>query len=251
MSSTTPDPSQNPSGGTQPGQQPAQPQDGQQPAQPPYSQPQPTQPQYGQPQPQPAQPQYGQQPDQGQAGFPQAPAYPGMPTAPGYTPGAYDEASTAEPPTSIVRAAQLMLVGAGISVVNIVVTWATRSQLRDEVARLTDADGNRLTASQVDSLVSASMVIGTITGLIAVALWIWMASANRAGRSWARIVATVLGLLNVMSLGASLAQGRLTPLGIVVSVVSLLLAVVILYLLWRPESSKYYVRRSSRTLGAL
>jgi hypothetical protein len=67
-----------------------------------------------------------------------------------------------------------------------------------------------------------------------------MASANGKGRSWARIVATVLGALSVLSLLSSVAQGQLTTLNLIVSLVSLALAIAILVLLWRKESSAYY-----------
>ena len=97
-----------------------------------------------------------------------------------------------------------------------------------------------LTASQVDSAVSVAIVIAVVVGLVSVGLWLWMASANGKGRSWARIVATVLGALSVLSLLSSVAQGQMTTLNLVVSLVSLALAVAILVLLWRKESSAYY-----------
>ena len=57
---------------------------------------------------------------------------------------------------------------------------------------------------------------------------------------WARVVATVLGALTVLSPVSSVAQGQMTTLNLIVSLISLVLAIAVLVLLWRKESSAYY-----------
>jgi hypothetical protein len=67
-----------------------------------------------------------------------------------------------------------------------------------------------------------------------------MAWKNGQGRSWARIVATVLGAINVLFTLFGFTQPGMTVVTATIGVVNLILAVVIVILLWRPESSSYY-----------
>jgi hypothetical protein len=145
-------------------------------------------------------------------------------------------APAAVPPPSIQRAVLLMRVGAALSVLSILITLLTRDSLRSQVTSTLRKSNAALSASQVDSAVGVAIGFAVVVGLVSVGLWLWMASANGKGRSWARIVATVLGVLSVLSLLSSVAQGQMTTLNLV----SLALAVAILVLLWRKESSAYY-----------
>ena len=68
----------------------------------------------------------------------------------------------------------------------------------------------------------------------------WMAIKNGQGRSWARVVACVLGGLNILFTLLSFAGGTTALYRLVFSLVGVALAGVILYLLYRPESTRYY-----------
>ena len=170
---------------------------------------------------------------------PQASSASSMPVAPQYQPQSA-AAAPVERPSSVTRAVQLMYVGAALSLVGIIVAWATKSQLNEQIAAATPT----LTPDQVESAVTISLAVGTVIGLVAVGLWLWMAAANGAGKSWARVVATVLGALSVLSAVFSLTSG--TGITIAMQVLSLVLAVAILVLLWRPASSEYFRARSAR-----
>ena len=166
-----------------------------------------------------------------------------MPVAPPVAPQYRDQQAAAAAvarPSSVTRAVQLMYVGAALSVVGIVVAWTTKSQLRDQI----EATSPTLTPDQVESAVTISLWAGIVVGLIAVGLWLWMAAANGAGKSWARVLATVLGGLGVLSAILSLTTG--TGITIALQLLSLVLAVAILVLLWRPASSAYFQARSAR-----
>lgn len=145
----------------------------------------------------------------------------------------------AEPPPSIITAVRLMWLGAGLSALGILLTFQTDA-LRDAIE---DSDSS-LTPSEVDSAVAVGVGFGVVVGLIGVGLWLWMASANGQGKSWARVVATVLGALNVVGAIFSLAVNPATAVSAVLTILSLILAVVILVLLYRPESSRFYEARS-------
>ena len=172
---------------------------------------------------------------------PPGPAEPYPPMQPGNMPGpGAQTTSAAVPPESIRRAVLLMRVGAGLSVLSIIITLLTRDNLHRQLTSALGRNNTALTTQQVDTAVTVAISIAVVVGLISVGLWLWMASANAKGRSWARIVATVLGALSVLSLLSSVAQGQMTTLNLVVGLISLVLAVVILVLLWRKESSAYY-----------
>lgn len=139
-------------------------------------------------------------------------------------------------PRSIRTAVRLMWVGAAISLVGILVTVLGRDEIRDE---LRDRDSS-LTADELDTALNVAVGLAVVIGLVTVGLWLWMASANGQGKSWARTVATVLGGLNVALTVLGLATGQATPVGVVLNVVSLGLALAIIVLLYREDSSRYY-----------
>ncbi|TDC49841.1 hypothetical protein E1212_17090 [Jiangella ureilytica] len=152
-----------------------------------------------------------------------------------------DPAVPAEPPPSISRAVILMYVGAAISAVTALIPLLFRGSIRDAI----EESDTSLTADEVDAAVNVTVGVGLVVGLIGVALWLWMASANKAGKSWARVVATVLGGLNILFTVLSLSTGG-GGIALIVNLISIGLAGYILYLLYRPESSQYYAARSGK-----
>jgi hypothetical protein len=147
-------------------------------------------------------------------------------------------APPAEQPPPIRAAVRLMYVGAALSVIGILLTLGTRDEMRDQIAE----DRPELSQSELDTALNVGTALVIIVGLIGVGLWLWMAAANGQGKAWARIVATVLGGLNVLF--TLLGLPNATAVSVVFSVVGLVLAAAILILLWRPESSRFYEARS-------
>jgi hypothetical protein len=145
-----------------------------------------------------------------------------------------------DPPPSLATAVKLMYVGAGLSAVSIVANLFQRDELREQLAE----NDRSLSEDQLDTAVNAGMAVSVVVGLVVVGLWIWMARSNQRGQSWARTTATVLGALSILSLLVSLGVGQATGLGTAFSVLSVGLAAVIIYLLYRPDSSRYYDARS-------
>lgn len=150
------------------------------------------------------------------------------------------ERAPVEQPSTILTAVRLMYLGAVLSLLGVLLTFTQTDAIRDAVE---DSDSS-LTASEVDDLVNITVASAIVAGLIGVGLWVWMAVKNGQGRSWARVVATVLGGLNIVFTLINLAGGTATPLTVVSGLVSLVLAGVILYLLYRPESTRFYDFRS-------
>ena len=197
-------------------------------------------PQGGIPGPGPA---YGQYPA---SGYGQPPAPPG------------------ERPRPLVIAVWLMYVAA---VVEIVYAVADGQWLASYMSSLftaveaadTSGSGTQVPTSAIKDLI---LVIAIVAGIVAVLIWLWIAWKNRAGRNWARVVATVLFALSCLGLPELLTGGHLStipstltsadgatiavpPLAIpawliAAGVVNWLLGLAIIILLWQRAASRYY-----------
>jgi hypothetical protein len=139
-------------------------------------------------------------------------------------------------PPAMDQAVMLMKVGAALSVVGLLLSLFMRDAVRDAVEK---SNNGSLTPDQVDTAVTVGTATGIVFGLIGVGLWLWMASANGKGRSWARIVATVFFGFSVLGLLSTLVQPGplLTKL---ITVLTTLLGAYIIVLLYKKESSEFY-----------
>jgi tryptophan-rich sensory protein len=182
-------------------------------------------------------------------------AYPEYPSAPSPYPSPYPSAppsgagapTAAVPqPPSIRNAVRLMWVGAAISLISLIVTLATLGSLKQQIRDSVRNSGQNVTQSQVDAAFAGAVVFSVVIALIAIGLWLWMAWKNGQGRQWARIVATVLGVLNVIFTLLSFVGNRATGGARILSVIDLVIAIAILVLLWRKESTDFYQARSAR-----
>jgi hypothetical protein len=141
-----------------------------------------------------------------------------------------------------VRAAvKLMYVGAAINTVEYIIVLAL-IVVDIKLAVRGRFLGHSLTAAQMRPLIVTAWIIFS---LVVIALWLWMARAVGQGRSWARILSTVLFGLGTLQLISDF-QGAVSS-GTAVSVLGLLGAVLIwpvgaaaVWLLWRPASSAFF-----------
>jgi hypothetical protein len=129
-------------------------------------------------------------------------------------------------PDSMKRAVGLMWAGAGLSVVNGIVTVANTNDLF--TVRTTNTAGFH-----------GAFVGGVVFGiLIEVALWLWMLWKVQAGRSWARVLSTVffgftcLQFLVVLFRGAAISK--------VLILVYFGVALAALIMLYQRESSAFF-----------
>jgi hypothetical protein len=156
------------------------------------------------------------------------------------TSGAQPEQQRPEPPTPVLNAVKLMYAGAIVGAISLIITLVTIGSLRTAIH---NADPT-LSPAKVHSAEVAAVVIAVIFGLIGIGLWIWMAFANKAGKNWARITATVLFSLDTLSLLVSIRQAE-PVLSRVISIVIWLIGLGAIILLWQKESSAYFA--ASRT----
>jgi hypothetical protein len=135
-----------------------------------------------------------------------------------------------------VRAAvRLMCAGAAVSTVSLIISLisfgGTKAAIRKQRPNLTLAQVN-----QLDTFIIA---LALISGLVGVALWLWMARANGQGRNWARIVGSALFFLATLDLYGVLSQPK-TLLGLVFPVLTWLVGLGATILLWRKESTAFF-----------
>ena len=81
-----------------------------------------------------------------------------------------------------------------------------------------------------------------VSGVIGVALWLWMARKNSQGKNWARILSTVLFGLATLDLFGVVSQPK-TVLGLVFPVLTWLVGLGAVILLWRRESTEFFKPR--------
>jgi hypothetical protein len=154
------------------------------------------------------------------------------------TSGHTQEPVRAEPPRSVLNAVKLMYAGAALSAIVVIVAIATTGSLKASIL----SKYPNYTSAQVHQAEVGYIAIEAIGGLIAIGLWLWMAWANRGGRSWARIVSAVLfGISTLNLLGSFL---RVHAVGtIVAAVVVWLVGFGAIMLLFNRESNPYFQKQ--------
>jgi hypothetical protein len=138
-------------------------------------------------------------------------------------------------PPSVQNAVKLMYVGAAVSTVSLLISLFSIGGTKDAIRKARPS----LTATQVNQLNTFIITLAIVSGVIGVALWLWMAHANGRGRNWARIMSTVLFGLATIDLFGVLSQPK-TLLGLVFPVLIWLIGLGAVILLWRRENSDFY-----------
>lgn len=144
------------------------------------------------------------------------------------------------PPPSVVMAVRLMYTGAVVSAASLVVGLATVGSLRTALHKSDPS----LTSAQLHDLQTVVIVGSVAIGLISIGLWVWMALMNKAGKSWARIVATVLFGLDTVFLLLGLARAGAAA-GTLVSILTWLIGLGAVIFLWRKDASEYFTAQSA------
>jgi len=138
-------------------------------------------------------------------------------------------------PPSIQNAVKLMYAGAAISAVSLIISLATIGGTKDAIRKARPS----LTATQVNQLNTFIIALAVVSGVIGVALWLWMARANGQGKNWARILSTVLFGLATLDLFGVLSQPK-TALGLIFPLLTWLAGAGAVFLLWRKDSTDFF-----------
>jgi hypothetical protein len=134
-----------------------------------------------------------------------------------------------------------MYAGAAVSAVSLIITLLTVGSLKTAIHNANPS----LTASKLHSAEVAAIVVAIVFGLIGIGLWLWMARANKAGKNWARITATVFFGLDTLSVLAGLRQAE-PALSRAVSLLVWLAGLGAVVLLWQKISSAYFAASRSK-----
>ena len=147
----------------------------------------------------------------------------------------------AQPP-SIQTAVKLMYAGAVLSALSFIIGLATIGSLKQAIIK---ASTKPLTATQLHTAEVVGVATIIVLGLIGIGLWIWMARANGAGKSWARIVAAVLFGLNTLGLLSAVARPNAIGTKIF-EIVGWIVGLGATIYLWRRDSSEYFAANRLR-----
>jgi hypothetical protein len=149
-------------------------------------------------------------------------------------PKAAAEAAYAERPRTILIAVRLMYAGAVLTAIGLIA-----DVIQIAMATFLGRHGHHLTAQQEHATKSALITSVIFSGLIEIGLWIFTARANRAGLSWARVIASVLaGASTILTITTVLGSTGITQK--VFMAVTWLVGVAAVYFLWQRASSDYF-----------
>ena len=138
-------------------------------------------------------------------------------------------------PPPVVNAVKLMYVGAAVSTVSLIISLADISGTKAAIIKAKPS----LSATQVNQLNTFIISLAIVSGLVGIALWLWMARANSQGKNWARILSTVLFCLATLDLVGVFGEPK-TALGLIFPVLTWLVGLGAVFLLWRPESTAFF-----------
>ncbi len=146
-------------------------------------------------------------------------------------------------PSSVQNAVRFMYAGAVLSFIELVVGLVTIGSLKTAIEQAGQRAHKHYTPSQLHQLEVTSVVFAVIVGVVAIGLWVWMARANQAGHSYARITGTVFFGLNTVFLFLSLARPH-ASVGLIFNVLVWLIGLGAVIMLWRKESGPYFSPRT-------
>lgn len=138
-------------------------------------------------------------------------------------------------PQSVLNAVKFMYAGAVISFIEIIIAFGSVGGLKNSIEKANP----KFTAAQVHSAELISITGLVIYGLLGVGLWVLMARLNLSGRSWARIVSSVLFGINTIDL-LYLFRSPGTVIGTVFAVLLWVAGLGAILFLWRGDSSGFF-----------
>jgi hypothetical protein len=177
-------------------------------------------------------------------GHPYGSPYPGQQPPPGFTPRG--PAAPVEKPKDVETAFRLGLLSVVISIVGIALSFAVAGPAIDAALAANPLPPG-FTEQQFRQVALIGSIVFAVVLLILIGLYLLFLFKMRAGRNWARIVITILGLLwiafglyGLIGIDQVLAAG---PLGVVSAVLSVLQLVVIaasIFFMFRPAAGPYF-----------
>ncbi len=155
---------------------------------------------------------------------------PPMPPDPGMT-----VQRTGPPPPPVTMAVRLMFIQAALSVLGLIVLFATKNSLKSAIR-----DNNPgYDSKQLDDAVNAGIAVGAVIGIIFIILYVLLALQVNKGKNWARIVTWVLAALGVLGVLVSFAQPE-PAISRVLGIIGGIIDVAIIVLLAQKLSNAFF-----------
>jgi hypothetical protein len=145
------------------------------------------------------------------------------------------EAQQPPAPKPVLQAVKLMYAGAAISTVSLIISLADIGGIKTAIKKAHPS----YSASQISGDQRFIIGLAVVSGLLGIGLWLWMARANNDGKSWARILSTVLFGLATLDLIGVFSEPQ-TAIGLVFPVLTWLVGLGAIWLLWRPDSTAFF-----------
>jgi hypothetical protein len=140
-------------------------------------------------------------------------------------------------PHNVVTAVRLMYAGAAASLVYGASYLISQSGIKTAIEK----HSPNFTAHQVTNTQHALVYGGIAGAVIATAIWVVIARGCLRGRSWARILGTVLfGIFTLDVLVGSFAVPQLTVLIKVIALLTWVIGLAVIILLWRRSSRAFF-----------
>jgi len=143
-------------------------------------------------------------------------------------------------PPTVQNAVRFMYAGASVAVITPVFDILTIGNFNAALGQISATPPTAKVMYTLDAFVIASIIV---SGLIDVSLWMWMARKNRAGKNWARVVATAFFVVNCLQL-LGVAELPFSGLTKVVQVLSWTAGLGAIVLIWQRASRAYFAAKS-------
>ena len=138
-------------------------------------------------------------------------------------------------PAPVQNAVKLMYAGAAVSTVSLIISLTDIGGTKAAIRKARPS----LTPTQVNQLNTFIITLAIVSGVIGIALWLWMAKMNGQGKNWARVLSTVLFGLATLDLFGVFSQPA-SLISLVFPVLTWLIGLGVVILLWRRESSAFF-----------
>ena len=144
-------------------------------------------------------------------------------------------------PAQVKHAVTAMYIGAAATVAGVIIEILTVNATKTAIEKRS----HHLTASQLNTTEHALIIGSIVSGLIAVAAWLFIARACKNGQNWARITGTVLFVLATIDTIGSAISPVAGPVKAWWPVIWLA-GLVTVILLWQRASTEFFKGMSPR-----
>jgi K+-sensing histidine kinase KdpD len=124
----------------------------------------------------------------------------------------------------VCRAFWLYLVAALFSLIGLIVSAATAGGSRDSIKDQLAKQGQTVSDSTVDALITGTVVVAVVIGILYLAAFVLFAFFMRRGAGWARIVLTILTVISLASITSGYGLGAVRVIAAVIATILIFLA---------------------------